>query len=71
MHFKEAFIAGLPLLIIGLIWIFKPKWILKLMMRPNASEKKIKVMTKIVQLLGIFAAIFAICAIINTLFFVK
>jgi hypothetical protein len=71
MYIKEALTTGTPMLIFAFIWIFKPYWLLRLMVRPNASQTKIKIMTKVIQFIGIFAALFTIYAMINTIFFVK
>ena len=70
MNIQGVFV-GLFMLIIGLVWILRPSWVLKLVISSTASELKVKILTKVVQALGVVTALFALYAAINTLFFVK
>jgi hypothetical protein len=68
MTFK-AFLVILSFIGMSLILLLKPQWIIKLTMRPNEPESKKKVIKIIIQAFGVFGLVFAIYAIINTLFF--
>jgi len=71
MKIIEMLLSVLPFVIFCIIAILRPIWLSKWGFKKTDSEKKTKIINKIVQFFGTAGLLFIVCSLIYSIFFAK